>query len=287
MLRVVAHKSAAAARQYYAEGLKREDYYSEKQEIIGRWHGWAAELLGLKGHVTGNAFAALAENRHPTTGQRLTLRTNADRIVGYDLNFHAPKSLSVLYGLTRDDDLLQAFRGAVAETMAEIEERTATRVRRRGAMSDRVTGNLAWAEFVHLTARPVGGVPDPHLHVHGFAFNVTFDPQEERWKAAKFHDIKKEAPHSEAVFHARLTAKLAALGYGIERTRQGWEIAGVPQSVIDKFSRRTAQNRAAGGSPRHHRRQAEGRARRVQPRRQAAGADPLRPDRRLGRTADG
>jgi conjugative relaxase-like TrwC/TraI family protein len=240
MLRVVAHKSAAAARQYYSEGLRREDYYSEGQEIAGKWHGKAAELLGLEGSVTPEAFAALVENRHPGTGERLTARTKTDRVVGYDLNFHAPKSLSVLYALTGDDEILKAFRSAVAETMGEIESQTATRVRKQRADKNRVTGNFAWAEFVHLTARPVDGIPDPHLHVHCFAFNATFDEMEGRWKAANFRDIKKDAPYSEAAFHSRLTDKLAALGYGIERTRQGWELQGIPRSVIDKFSRRNA-----------------------------------------------
>src|SRR5438067_7609761 len=132
MLRVVAHKSAAAARQYYAEGLKREDYYSEGQEVAGKWHGKAAGRLGLAGDVTPEAFAALAENRHPATGDRLTARTKADRTVGYDLNFHAPKSLSVLHALTKDEAILKAFREAAAETMQEIELQTATRVRRGG-----------------------------------------------------------------------------------------------------------------------------------------------------------
>jgi conjugative relaxase-like TrwC/TraI family protein len=241
MLRVVAHKSAAAAQSYYAEGLRREDYYSEGQEVAGKWHGKAAALLGLAGKVTPEAFAALVENRHPGTGERLTARTKNDRIVGYDLNFHAPKSLSVLYALTGDDKILKAFRAAVAETMGEIEAQIATRVRQRGAQENRVTGNFAWAEFVHFTARPVGGIPDPHLHVHAFTFNATYDSEESRWKAGNFRDIKKEAPYSEAVFHSRLTDKLAALDYGIERTRQGWEVKGIPRAVIDKFSRRTAQ----------------------------------------------
>lgn len=241
MLRVVSHKSAAAARQYYAEGLRREDYYSEGQEVAGKWHGKAAALLGLAGDVTPDAFAALVENRHPESGNRLTARTKEGRIVGYDLNFHAPKSLSVLHALTGDKEILKAFRAAVAETMAEIEGQVATRIRKSGAQENRVTGNFAWAEFVHFTARPVGGIPDPHLHVHGFVFNATFDDIEGRWKAAKFRDIKQDAPYSEAAFHARLTEKLVALGYGIERTRQGWEVRGIPRAVIDKFSRRSAQ----------------------------------------------
>lgn len=241
MLRVVSHKSAAAARKYYSEGLHREDYYSEKQEVVGKWHGKAARLLGLVGDVTPEAFAALVENRHPETGERLTARTNRERVVGYDLNFHAPKSLSVLHALTGDPDIVKAFRESVAEAMADIENRIATRVRQKGAQTNRVTGNFAWAEFVHFTSRPVGGIPDPHLHVHCFTFNATHDFIEGKWKAGNFRDIKADAPYAEAAFHSRLTAKLAALGFGIERTPKGWEISGIPRSVIDKFSRRTAQ----------------------------------------------
>jgi conjugative relaxase-like TrwC/TraI family protein len=241
MLRVVAHKSAVAARQYYAEGLRREDYYSQGQEVVGKWHGKAAGLLGLSGNVTPEGFAALVENRNPVTGERLTPRTKTERRVGYDLNFHAPKSLSILHALTGDEGILKSFREAVSETMQEIEALASTRVRRGGAQSERLTGNLAWAEFIHFTARPVGGIPDPHLHIHCFAFNTTHDAEEGRWKAASWAGIKKDAPYSEAVFHSRLADKLAGLGYGITRTRQGWEISGIPRTLIDKFSRRTAQ----------------------------------------------
>ena len=143
MLRVVAHKSAAAARKYYSEGLRREDYYSEKQEVVGQWHGKAAQLLGLTGDVTPDGFAALVDNRHPGTGERLTARMKTARVVGYDLNFHAPKSLSILHALTGDENILKAFRAAVAETMADVERQAATRVRQKGSQENRVTGNFA------------------------------------------------------------------------------------------------------------------------------------------------
>lgn len=241
MLRVVAHTSAAAAQKYYAEGLKREDYYSEKQEIVGKWYGKAAALLGIEGDVDRKQFAALVENRHPLTGERLTPRTKDGRRVGYDINFHAPKSLSVLYAMTQDREILKAFRQAVADTMTELEEKVETRVRRKGAEDNRVTGNFAYAEFIHFTSRPVGGIPDPHLHAHCFTFNATFDAVENRWKAAQFGAIKREAHYAEAAFHSRLSAALASQGYGIERKKGGWEISGMPASVIAKFSRRTAQ----------------------------------------------
>lgn len=241
MLRVVAHSSAAAAQKYFSEGLKREDYYMDGQEVAGRWHGKAAAMLGLEGSVTREAFSALVENRHPVTGEKLTPRNRAGRRVGYDLTFNAPKSLSVLYALTQDKKVLDVFRRAVADTMAEIEKLAETRVRKGKAEGNRQTGNLAWAEFVHFTSRPVGGVPDPHLHIHCFTFNATFDSVEHRWKAGEFGSIKKGAEYAQAAFHSRLTDGLARLGFGIERKKGGWEIAGMPPSVVAKFSRRTAQ----------------------------------------------
>ncbi len=101
MLRIVAHKSAAAALKYYSEVLSRGDYYVQGQEVVGKWHGQGAKLLGLKGEVTREAFTALVENRHPETGKRLTPRTKVERRVGYDLTFSVPKSVSIMQALGR------------------------------------------------------------------------------------------------------------------------------------------------------------------------------------------
>src|SRR5437773_2762336 len=125
--------------------------------------------------------------------------------------------------------------------MREIESEIKTRVRQKGANENRNTGNMIWAEFVHFTARPVNGLPDPHLHAHCYAFNTTWDEAEKKWKAGQFRDLKADAPYFEAAFHARFAKQLAETGYRIERTAKGWELAGVPQRVLDEFSRRTEQ----------------------------------------------
>ncbi len=238
---MIQNTSAASAKSYYTKGLTREDYYSQGQEILGRWGGRAAQLLGLDGYVDRESFEALCENRHPQTGKRLTVRTKDNRTVGYDLNFHVPKSVSVLQAYTQDQSLVEAFRDATQETMLEIEADMKTRVRRGGRVAERETANAVWAEFIHFTSRPVDGVPDPHLHAHCFVFNASHDDKENRFKAGQFRDIKRDAPYYEAAFHARLAKTLAEQGYAIERTHKGWEIGGVPQNVLDKFSRRTAQ----------------------------------------------
>jgi conjugative relaxase-like TrwC/TraI family protein len=239
MLRINQQRSAAGAKSYFEEGLAREDYYTQ-DAIVGRWGGQAAERLGLSGDVTRQAFLALCDNRDPNTGHTLTARTRENRTVGYDFNFHAPKSLSLLYTLTKDERLLRAFQGAVRATMQELEADVKTRVRAGGVNAERVTGNLAYAEFVHLTARPVGGEPDPHLHAHCFVFNATFDATEDRFKAAQFREVVRDAPYFEAAFHTRLSKAVADLGLAVERTANGWEVAGVERATLDKFSRRTA-----------------------------------------------
>jgi conjugative relaxase-like TrwC/TraI family protein len=238
MLRVIASRNA---KEYFAESLKREDYYSEGQEVSGDWNGMAAERLGLSGAVTTVNFESLCDNEKPGTKERLTQRNKSNRTVGYDFNFHCPKSVSVAYEFTQNERILDAFKMSVNQTMREIESEIKTRVRKNGANENRQTGNMIWAEFVHFTARPVNGIPDPHLHAHCYTFNTTWDDEEKKWKAGQFRDLKADAPYFEAAFHARFSRQLAELGYRIERTAKGWELAGVPQRVLDEFSKRTEQ----------------------------------------------
>ncbi|QOJ14153.1 MAG: relaxase domain-containing protein [Planctomycetia bacterium] len=236
MLRITQNSAPEGAKSYYTTS----DYYSEGQELVGVWRGGGAARLGLSGDVRKQDWNALCDNRNPATGDVLTPRRKVDRRVGYDFNFHVPKSVSILYGLTRDDRILDAFRESVDATMQDMEAEMQTRVRKGGKNADRTTGNMTWGEFVHFTARPVDGSPDPHLHAHCFVFNTTWDENESRWKAGQFAGLKRDAPFFEAVFHSRLARRLEELGLPVARTKRGWELGGVPVSAIQKFSRRTA-----------------------------------------------
>ncbi len=236
MLRITQNNAPAGAKSYYTAS----DYYTEGQELVGTWKGKGADRLGLHGNVSQEDWESLCDNKCPVNGKPLTPRMRANRRVGYDFNFHVPKSVSVLYALTEDERILEAFRDSVDSTMHDIETEMQTRVRTGGKNEDRQTGNMIWGEFVHLTARPVDGVPDPHLHAHCFVFNTTFDEQETRWKAGQFAGLKRDAPYFEAIFHARLAQNLESIGLETKRTTHGWDLAGVPESVNKRFSRRTA-----------------------------------------------
>ena len=110
-----------------------------------------------------------------------------------------------------------------------------------------MTGNLVWYAVEHYETRPTkeDGMPDWQRHIHFVVFNATFDETEKQWKAVKtrpLFDLKKYFDRS---FDLRFAAKVAALGYGIDThwhpdgRYRTWDIKGIPESVIDKFSRRT------------------------------------------------
>jgi len=236
MIRITQQNSAKDAKRYYATA----DYYREGQELIGSFGGQGAARLGLAGTVDKFAFERLCDNLDPRTGEPLTVRTRSERTVGYDFTFSVPKSVSLLYAMSGDQDILDAFRSSVDETMRELEVEMKTRVRMNREDCNRTTGNMVWAEFIHTTSRPVDGLPDPQLHAHVFVFNTTFDAAERRWKAGQFRELKRDAPYFQAAFRVRLANRLQDLGFGVERKRDDFEIAGMPANVLNRFSRRTA-----------------------------------------------
>ncbi len=240
MIRMIQSASAKHAKSYFSDALSKSDYYLDDQELNGKFQGHLADRLNLDELATKENFFALCENINPKTGSPLTPRTKDERTVGYDINFHCPKSVSILHALSKDDHLMEAFQKSVSDTMQDIQTDAKTRIRKKGQYDDRNTGGLLWADFTHQTARPVDEhVPDPHLHSHCFVFNVTWDETEKQLKAGQFRDIKRDMPYYQARFHKRLSDRLLDLGYGIKRTEKSFEVEGVPQRVIDLFSKRT------------------------------------------------
>ena len=237
MLRINKQSNAKAARSYYTS--KAEYYLGGQQELPGTWGGKGAERLALSGEVAKGDFDAICGNRKPDGG-KLTARHRNGRTVGYDFNFHVPKSVSLALLLKGEAAILTAFRSALAATLEEMETAMQTRVRKRGQMEDRTTGEMLYSQHIHLTARPVDGVPDPHLHAHCFIFNATWDGVENQWKASKIADIYRDAPYYQAVFLSHLAKAVADKGFAVEKTAKGWEIAGLT-GLVPRFSRRTAQ----------------------------------------------
>lgn len=241
MLSIHVHANAKDVVRYHDDHLKgavANDYYSQGDPALGRFFGQGIEHLGVNQlPYSKDSFQRLCSNLHPVTGKQLTVRKKDSARAAYDCTLSAPKSVSVMALVMDDRRVLEAHRSAVSETLALLESRALTRIRKNGEYADRPTGNLVGVGFEHLTSR----AGDPNCHEHCVVFNATFDTEEQRWKALQSSGIYQVSGLATEVYRSTLVAKLREAGYETRRTDHGFEIAGVPQEIIDLYSKRRKQ----------------------------------------------
>ena len=147
-------RALSGGATYASAHLSANDYYSQKEQVIGQWMGEGAGLLNLKGKVEMDPFDAVRQGIDPATGEFLRPRQSADRFNGegektgtartlYDFTVSAPKSVSIQALV--DPRLREAHHEAVREVAREVESLAGARVRQNGADANRTTGNLVMA----------------------------------------------------------------------------------------------------------------------------------------------
>jgi conjugative relaxase-like TrwC/TraI family protein len=241
MFSAVVHKDLASAEGYFVEHLAQNDYYAAGEIRPGQWIGVGAERLGLSAgqNVTREQFYGLCENQHPQTSERLTLRQNEKdkRRVFFDFTCSPPKSVSVLAVVMEDQRLVEVHEDAARIAFRELETFAATRVRKAGNQRNRTTGNLIAAEFVHTSSRTL----DPQLHTHFTVFNATFDEREQCWKALQAGAMYDAIRYATAVYRNELARGVRQIGYRTTLANHGFDIEGVSDAVMRKFSKRAQE----------------------------------------------
>lgn len=242
MFSAQAHKNLADAKQYFDEHLAQNDYYAAGEIRPGQWIGAGTERLELKGNVTREQFCALCENQNPQSGGRLTQRQQKEgqRRVFYDFTCSAPKSVSVLAVTLDDQRLIEAHEESARIAFRELETFAAARVRKNGNQKDRTTGNLVAAAFMHDSSRAL----DPQLHTHFTVFNTTFDKEERCWKALQARGMYDAIRYGTAVYRNELARRVQQIGYRIAPAKHGFEIEGVGDTVLKRFSKRSQERDA-------------------------------------------
>ena len=249
----------------YLEGKtvapERGDYYltpgGEPAQAPGRWLASADTLaqLGIDGRVVdGPDFISLMEGRHPSSGRWLR-QAGADgsRGGGIDVTFSAPKSVSVTWALGDEHErqvIEQAHRVAVDHAIEHMTETVPTVRRRYGAgVVEEPARELIAAEYLHTTARGVmdGDAPDPQLHSHVVVTSAVRD--DGRIVAVASRPIFRSAREVGAFYRSALAHELSQHGYeinaGTGKEGRYFEIAGVPQGLIEAFSARSREVAAA------------------------------------------
>jgi len=249
----------------YLEGKtvqpERGDYYltpgGEPAQAPGRWLASADTLaqLGIESSVVdGPDFIALMEGRHPRNGGWLR-QAGADgsRGGGIDVTFSAPKSVSVTWALGDEHErsvIEQAHRSAVEQAIEHMTETVPTVRRRYGAgVVEEPARELIAAEYLHTTARGVmdGDAPDPQLHSHVVVTSAV--REDGRIVAVASRPLFSSAREVGAFYRSALAHELSQRGYEIDggtgKEGRYFEIAGVPQGLLDAFSARSREVAAA------------------------------------------
>lgn len=238
MLSVANVRTAGGAAQYFAA----DNYYTRADaDRSGTWFGKGAEELGLLGEVDPKIFEAVLKGFLPD-GSRLGSDKREHR-AGTDLTFSMPKSWSLLALVGGDKRILEAYAGAVGETLAWAEKNLAeTRMEAGGKYKPVQTGNLLVALFSHDTNRN----QEPGAHIHAVVANATQGP-DGKWRALKNDKLWEHNTLLNAMTMARFRISVERLGYEIgEIGKHGnFEAAGVPRTAIEAFSTRRAEVLAA------------------------------------------
>lgn len=170
-------------------------------------------------------------------------------VAGYDYTFSVPKSVSVLWGVADagvQSVIATAHHRAVADVVA-LMERDVAATRTGVASGDGavaqvdVTGLIATA-YDHYDSR----AGDPQLHTHVVVSNKVKTVYDDQWRSLDGRPMHAAVHALSAHYNAVLADHLTrALGIGWEQRERGrdrnpaWEIAAVPDGLIEEFSSRS------------------------------------------------
>jgi conjugative relaxase-like TrwC/TraI family protein len=251
-------QAAAAGYADYLEGKTEPeelgDYYlkdGERVEAPGRWAA-GAQAVGCDpgSPVAGDQLRALMAVRRPDTGQPLRRAgASGQAVAALDATFSAPKSVSAIWAVADPvlrSEIERAHEQAIDRAI-DYSVRHVAMIRERVDVSTVIHAKpkqLVATSWRHTTARAVDGqLPDPQLHSH-----VLLHAAVRRDGRVVAIDSRSWLIHRRevgAAYRTELALELHRLGFEIAhrtgRGRRYFEIAGVPQQLIDRWSSRHQQ----------------------------------------------
>ena len=221
--------------KYYSE----HDYYSQtgEQTDTSNWYGRGAVELGLSGRVDKDALDKLIRGKIAEQHLCIVRDGELQHRPGWDLTFSAPKSVSILALVGKDDRLIQAHNKAVHTALKYIEKHYLhTRIYQDDKLIKANTGSSIIAQFQHQVSREL----DPQLHTHNLVINATnFNG---KYKSIEPKAIYQHTLHSGLIYRNALAKHVTELGYNIEAKDKGlFEIKDLNPAIIKQFSKRREQ----------------------------------------------
>jgi conjugative relaxase-like TrwC/TraI family protein len=236
-----------------------DDYYTKPGEAPGEWVGDLADELGLSGQVDPDGYGAILEGRDPGSGTQLVKRPETrfrkrpdgsekrvEPVLGYDVRFSAPKSVSLLYALGSEetkDRIVAVMNDAVRQGIAHLEREACMVQRGKGGAHLESGRGFVGMAFRHRMSR----AGDPALHVHVVISNLTRALSDGKWLSLASPKGRSPLfPHGKSagiVFQAALRAGfLREFGLEFGEVRNGYaDLKGFGRELIEAFSTRSRE----------------------------------------------
>lgn len=224
--------------QYFENDLLGYFCYDKNNDTNAKIFGRLAGKLGIEKCSPENVFKSVLDNKHPLTKAKLRPRECKRQI--FSACMSAPKAFSILavYMLGKDNDFMAIHEEAADEAMRWIEQKAKVRIRKNGAKYSLFTGSFLGVKITHLLSR----ADDPQLHSHYEIFNLTYDQNEQKYKALDPLEIYNESQVATLIYRQKLVERLKDKGIKASLDAKGEVfIAGIPQSLCDRFSKRSKQ----------------------------------------------
>lgn len=230
LFKITPRQNGGVARRYYAEERLTDN------NNIESW-GNLDEAFGSE--IVWNDAKYLFEGKDPVSGIPLT-RRRKDRKSGWDMTFVAPKTVSILWGLSSDDlreKITEAHEKSVKAGLKILSEH-AIRVSSRLL---RYNGKLVLEES--SAERPLHGGflfnhgmsrwKDPHLHTHCFLFNMGFVPESMNWRSLSLD--YRWSYVAKGIYLLNLAWELKRLGFKIKKVGKSFVVDGF-SGLLKSFS---------------------------------------------------
>ena len=226
---------------------------AQRHAQLGRRFAEYRPLPPMRERVADRVAALQAETgRAATVAEVARIRAAESRraagaVAGFDLVFTPVKSLALMWALDPRAEVREAIRmaheQAMTETLAFLEAHAAhTRTGADGLAQIDATGLVAVA-FTHYDSR----AGDPNLHTH-VAVSNKVQGVDGVWRALDARGLHALAVTASEHYNTRIQAHVTdrlTIGFEAREVTRGKqpvvEVAGIPQGVLDHFSRRRAQ----------------------------------------------
>jgi conjugative relaxase-like TrwC/TraI family protein len=230
---------------YYANDPNREARPRSRDEYYirdggGVWWTTGETIVRHGAAIDKESFRDLCAGIDPRTGQRIVRGAGPKHRAGWDITFSAPKSLSILWmaGDEQQRATLHALhRAAVEDALRFLVDERLVEVRLGpGGYIREPAADVIVGRFDHYTS----GEGDPNIHTHAVLMNVARSG--DKYRTLEPEKLFEYQLVLGAAFRTSLAHRLAAIGFSLrEAGRNQFEIAGLPQDTIEKFSKRSRQ----------------------------------------------